>query len=152
MAGTEWIEHPSSVLETEIMPLYDIPKLVTGGGFEPPMFTTWVRVLQTRVFDQLDKTLPLNHLQNLLSPSLHLNLKWSWEQELHLRCFQMMAALQAAVFATRRHLMFKILVGATGLEPASHKLKVCCKTTLLRSNKWSGRQDSNLQRSFLTLD
>ena len=47
------------------MPLYDIPKLVTGGGFEPPMFTTWVRVLQTRVFDQLDKTLPLNHLQNL---------------------------------------------------------------------------------------
>ena len=47
------------------MPLYDIPKLVTGGGFEPPMFTAWVRVLQTRVFDQLDKTLPLNHLQNL---------------------------------------------------------------------------------------
>ena len=25
MAGSEWIEHPSSVLETEIMPLYDDP-------------------------------------------------------------------------------------------------------------------------------
>ena len=41
------------------------------------------------------------------------------------------------------HLTLRFLVGATGLEPASHELKVRCKTTLLRSNKWSGRRDSN---------
>lgn len=29
--------------------------MVVGGGFEPPMFTTWVEVLQTSLFDQLQK-------------------------------------------------------------------------------------------------
>lgn len=29
--------------------------MVVGGGVEPPMFTTWVAVLQTAVLDQLDR-------------------------------------------------------------------------------------------------
>lgn len=30
-------------------------KMVVGGGFGPPMFTTWVAVLQTALFGQLQK-------------------------------------------------------------------------------------------------
>ena len=29
--------------------------MVVGGGFGPPMFTTWVAVLQTALFGQLQK-------------------------------------------------------------------------------------------------
>ena len=35
-------------------------KLVVGGGVEPPMFTTWVAVLQTALFGHLEK--PYNKL------------------------------------------------------------------------------------------
>ena len=35
-------------------------KLVVGGGVEPPMFTTWVTVLQTVLFGHLEK--PYNKL------------------------------------------------------------------------------------------
>ena len=29
--------------------------MVVGGGFEPPMFTAWVEVLQTSLFGRLQK-------------------------------------------------------------------------------------------------
>ena len=36
MAGVERIELPSAVLETDVLPLYDTPKIkVTSTGFEP---------------------------------------------------------------------------------------------------------------------
>ena len=48
---------PSAVARLPILlPL----KLVVGGGVEPPMFTTWVAVLQTALFGHLEK--PYNKL------------------------------------------------------------------------------------------
>ncbi len=34
-AGVERIELPSAVLETDVLPLYDTPNMVTCTGFEP---------------------------------------------------------------------------------------------------------------------
>ena len=39
---------------------------VVRGGFEPPIFTTFVQILQTNIFDQLDKTLQLDQ-KNVLA-------------------------------------------------------------------------------------
>ena len=98
----QWLP-PSAVARLPILlPL----KLVVGGGVEPPVFTTWVAVLQTALFGHLEK--PYNKLVVLrgLEPP---------------RYYDFPTAPQAAAYCQFRHrtIVKAASTSIVGVEPTS---------------------------------